>query len=100
MNPNQCPIQPILDKVLIIAEDPKETTKGGIILAGNTKKEQPLIATVVARGPGGMIDGKEVKMYVNPGDRVLVNEYSGTKINYENKEYIIVRQPEILGTVN
>ena len=68
-------IKPILDKVVVKVEKTEKSTGGGIILAGSSK-EQPLTAKVIARGPGGMIDGKEVKMYINEGDVVLVPKHA------------------------
>lgn len=91
-------IQPLLDKVVIKIEKSGESTQNGIILP-TTSKDQPIIATVVTRGPGGMVDGKEVKMYVNPGDKVIVNKYSGTEVNLEGQKYLIVRQTDILALV-
>ena len=79
-------------------EEVKETTKSGIILAG-TAKEKPQIASVVAVGPGGVVDGKEVKMYVKVGDKVITSKYSGTEIKFEDEEFTIVRQSDILAIV-
>lgn len=92
-------IKPILDKVVVKAKKNNQTTGGGIILAGGTK-EQPVISEVIARGPGGMIDGREVKMYVNQGDTVLIPKHAGTPFTYEGKEYIILRQEEILAIIS
>lgn len=92
-------VKPILDKVVVKVEKNNQTTGGGIILAGGTK-EQPLTAKVIARGPGGMIDGKKVEMYVNPGDKVLIPKHGGTPFTYEGKEYIIIRQEEILAIIS
>ncbi|MDR1240848.1 MAG: co-chaperone GroES [Oscillospiraceae bacterium] len=91
-------IKPLLDKVLVKLEKPEETTRAGIIVAGKSK-DQPIIATVIARGPGGMIDGKEVKMYVESGDKVIINKYSGTEISYKGEEYTILSQRDILAFV-
>lgn len=92
-------VKPILDKVVVKVKKNSQTTGGGIILAGGTK-EQPLTAEVIARGPGGMIDGREVKMYLNPGDTVLMPKHAGTPFTYEGKEYIILRQEEILAIIS
>lgn len=91
-------IRPLLDKVVVKIDKSGESTQNGIILP-TTSKDQPIIATVVSRGPGGMVDGKEVKMYVNPGDKVIVNKYSGTEVTLEGQKYLIVRQPDILALV-
>ena len=76
----------------------EETTKSGIVLA-STAKEKPQIAEVVAVGPGGIVDGNEVKMYVNVGDKVVVAKYAGTEIKLDSQEYTIIRQSEILAVV-
>lgn len=91
-------IKPLSDRVLIKMEEAEETTKSGIILAGSAK-EKPQIADVVAVGPGGMVDGKEVQMYVKKGDRVITSKYSGTEIKLDGEEFTIVRQSDILAVV-
>ena len=91
-------VKPLLDRVLIKMEEAEETTKGGIILAGSAK-EKPQIADVVEVGPGGMVDGKEVKMYVKMGDRVIISKYAGTEVKLDDKDYSIVRQSDILAVV-
>jgi len=78
--------------------EPEETTKSGIILAGSAK-EKPQIAEVVAVGPGGMVDGKEVVMTVKVGDRVIISKYAGTEIKIDDDQYTIVRQGDILAIV-
>ncbi len=88
-------LKPLADRVIIKMIESEETTKSGIILAGNSK-EKPQIAEVIAVGPGGEVDGKEVKMYIKKGDKVVVNKYAGTEIKYEGEEYIIVKQSDIL----
>lgn len=92
-------INPILDKVVVKVQKAQSAARGGIILASSSSKEQPLTASVIARGPGGMIDGKEVKMYVNPGDNVLIPKHGGTPFNFNGKEYIIIRQADILAII-
>ncbi len=92
-------LKPLADRVVIKMEEVKETTKSGIILAG-TAKEKPQIASVVAVGPGGIVDGKETKMYVKVGDRVITSKYSGTEIKFDEEEYTIVRQSDILAIVD
>ncbi len=91
-------IKPLADRVVIKMEQAQETTKSGIVLAG-TAKEKPQIATVVAVGPGGIVDGKEVQMYVKVGDRVITSKYSGTEVKFDNEEYTILRQSDILAVV-
>ena len=91
-------IKPLADRVVIKMEQAQETTKSGIVLAG-TAKEKPQIASVVAVGPGGMVDGKEVQMYVNVGDKVITSKYSGTEVKFDNEEYTILRQSDILAVV-
>ncbi len=91
-------LKPLADRVVIKMEEVKETTKSGIILAG-TAKEKPQIASVIAVGPGGVVDGKDVKMYVKVGDKVITSKYSGTEIKFEDEEFTIVRQSDILAIV-
>ena len=91
-------LKPLTDRVVIKMTESEETTKSGIILAG-TAKEKPQIAEVVAVGPGGIVDGKEVVMQINVGDKVITNKYSGTEVKLDGEEYIIVRQNDILAIV-
>ncbi|MBQ6706680.1 MAG: co-chaperone GroES [Clostridia bacterium] len=91
-------IKPLADRVVIKMVEAEETTKSGIILTG-AAKEKPQVAEVVAVGPGGNVEGKEVTMYVSVGDRVLTSKYSGTEIKLDGQEYIIVRQNDILAVV-
>ncbi len=91
-------IKPLNDRVLIKMVENEETTKSGIILSSGAK-EKPQIAEVVEIGPGGEKDGKEVKMYVKKGDKVIINKYSGTEIKYENEDYIIVSQDDVLAII-
>ena len=76
----------------------EETTKSGIVLAG-AAKEKPQVAEVIAVGPGGLVDGKEVTMYVKVGDKVITSKYSGTEVKLDGEEVIIVRQSDILAVV-
>ncbi len=92
-------IKPLADRVVIKMVEAEETTKGGIILAG-AAKEKPQVAEVVAVGPGGNVEGKDVEMYVKVGDRVLTSKYSGTEIKLDGEEYTIVRQSDILAIVD
>ena len=91
-------IKPLSDRVLIKMKENEETTKSGIILAGNSK-EKPQIAEVIEVGPGEKKDGELQEMYVKKGDKVIVSQYAGTEVKYENEEYIIVKQEDILAIV-
>lgn len=91
-------IKPLTDRVVIKAEESKETTKSGIVLTASSQ-EKPQFATVVAVGEGGIVDGKEVKMYVKVGDKVITSKYSGTEVKLDGEEYTIVRQNDILAIV-
>jgi chaperonin GroES len=91
-------IKPLADRVVIKSLESEETTKSGIVLTGNAK-EKPQTAEVVAVGPGGLVDGKEVKMTVKVGDKVIFSKYSGTEVKMDGTEYIIVRQSDLLATV-
>ena len=88
-------LKPLNDRVLVKMTEAEEKTKSGIILSSGSK-EKPQIAEVVAVGPGGMVDGKEVKMVIKKGDHVVINKYAGTEVKYEGEDYIIVRQDDIL----
>ena len=87
-----------VDRVILKAMEAQETTKGGIILTASAK-EKPEMAEVVAVGPGGVVDGKEVVMTVKVGDKVLTSKYSGTQVKVDGEEYNIVRQNDILAIV-
>mgnify|MGYP000044856373 CR=1 FL=1 len=91
-------IKPLGDRVVIKNVEAEETTKSGIILAGSAK-EKPEIAEVLAVGPGGMVDGKEVKMQVSVGQKVIYSKYAGTEVKLDGQEVIIVRQNDILAVV-
>ncbi len=91
-------IKPLADNVVIKATEAEETTKSGIVLT-SAAKEKPQIAVVVAVGPGGTVDGKEVKMTVKVGDKVIAAKYSGTDIKIDNEEYTILHQSDILAIV-
>lgn len=88
-------LKPLADRVVIKMIESEETTKSGIILAGSSK-EKPQIAEVIAVGPGGNVDGTEIKMYIKPGDKVVTNKYAGTEIKYQGEDLIIVKQSDIL----
>ena len=91
-------IKPLADRVVIKTVEAEETTKSGIILAGSAK-EKPQVAEVLAVGPGGMVDGKEVEMIAKVGDKVLTSKYSGTEVKVDGEECTIVRQSDILAIV-
>lgn len=92
-------IKPLEDRVLLKMKDAEETTKSGIILSSGSQ-EKPQIAEVIAVGPGRVEDGKKIQMNIKVGDKVITSKYSGTEIKYEGEEYIIVKESDILATVN
>ncbi len=92
-------LRPLSDRVVVKAVEAEETTKTGIVLPG-TAKEKPQIMEVVAVGPGGLVDGKEVEMTVKVGQRVITSKYSGTDVKCDGTEYSIVRQGDILAIVD
>jgi len=91
-------IKPLADRVVIKTVEAEESTKSGILLASSAQ-EKPQVAEIIAVGPGGLVDGKEVTMYVKPGDRVITSKYSGTEVKVDGEEYTIVRQNDILAVV-
>lgn len=91
-------IKPLADRVVIKMVEAEETTKSGIILTG-AAKEKPQVAEVVAVGPGGVVDGKEIKMELKIGDRVLMSKYAGTEVKLDGEEYTILRQSDILAKI-
>lgn len=91
-------LKPLGDRVVIKQLEAEEKTKSGIVLPGNAK-EKPQEAEVVAVGPGGTVDGKEIKMEVKVGDRVIYSKYAGTEVKIDNEEFIIVKQNDILAIV-
>ncbi len=91
-------LKPLGDRVVLKFTQAEETTKGGIILASSAQ-EKPQVAQVISVGPGGTVDGKEVKMEVKKGDKVLLSKYSGTEVKLDSEEFIVVRQSDILAIV-
>lgn len=89
---------PLGDKVVVKQLEAIETTKSGIVLTGGAK-EKPQEAEVIAVGPGGVIDGKEIKMEVKPGQKVMYSKYAGTEVKLDGTEYIILKQSDILAIV-
>ena len=91
-------LKPLADRVLVKMIEVEETTKSGIILSSGAK-EKPQIAEIIAVGPGIETEERKVKMYVEKGQKVIINKYSGTEVKYENQEYIILKQDDILALV-
>ena len=91
-------IRPLLDRVVLKATEVEETTQSGFILT-SASQEKPQFSEVVAVGPGGLVDGKEVTMVVSVGDKVITGKYAGTEVKIDGEEYTIVRQHDILAIV-
>ena len=91
-------LKPLADRVVVKMTEAEETTKSGIILAG-TAKEKPQVAEIVAVGPGGIVDGKEIVMEVKVGQKVITSKYAGTEVKCDGVEYTIVRQSDTLAIV-
>ena len=91
-------LKPLADRVIIKMVEAEEKTKSGIILTG-AAKEKPEVAEVIEEGPGGLVDGKEVKMTVMKGQKVITSKYAGTEVKVDGEEYTIVRQNDILAIV-
>ena len=91
-------LKPLADRVVVKMTEAEETTKSGIILTA-AAKEKPSIAEIVAVGPGGNVDGKEVVMTVKVGDKVITSKYSGTEVKLDGCEYTIVKEDDILAIV-
>lgn len=91
-------LKPLCDRVVLKLLKAEEKTKSGILLP-NQAKEKPQEAEVIAVGPGGIVDGKEIKMEVKTGDLVIYSKYSGTEVKYDEQEYVIVKQSDILAIV-
>jgi chaperonin GroES len=91
-------IKPLADRVVVKMVPAEEKTESGIILAGSAK-EKSQIAVITAVGPGGLVEGKEIKMHVNVGDKVLIGKYAGTEVKLDGEEYTILRQSDVLAVV-
>lgn len=91
-------IKPLQDRVVIKMLEAEETTKSGIILTGASQEKQQ-IAEIIAVGPGGIVDGKEIKMELKVGDKVLISQYAGTKVKLDGEEYTILSQGDVLAIV-
>ena len=91
-------LKPLADRIVLKNAEAEETTKSGIILTGSAK-EKPVISEVIAVGPGGNVDGKEIVMHVKVGDKVIFSKYAGTEVKLDGEEYVVVRQNDILAVV-
>lgn len=91
-------LKPLADRVVVKLVEAEEKTKSGLILTGSAK-EKPEIAEIIAVGPGGLVDGKEVKMQVKVGEKIIYSKYAGTEVKMDGVEYIIVKQSDILAIV-
>ena len=91
-------LKPLADRVVVKQVNAEEKTKGGIILT-SAAQEKPEVYEVLVVGPGGLVDGKEVKMEVKAGDKVIMGKYTGTNVKLDGEEYVIVRQSDILAIV-
>ena len=91
-------LKPLGDRVVLRFTEVEETSKGGIILAASAQ-EKPQVAEILAIGPGGVVDGKEIKMEVKVGDKVILSKYSGTEVKLGKDEYVIAKQSDILAIV-
>ena len=91
-------IRPLGDRIVIKRLEAEETTKSGIVLPGSAK-EKPQMAEVIAVGPGGYVDGKEIKMELKVGDKVFFSKYSGNEVKLDGTEYLILKQDDVLGIV-
>jgi chaperonin GroES len=89
---------PLADRVVLKQLEAEQTTKSGIVLPGQ-EKEKPQQAEVIAVGPGGMVDGKEIKMEVKTGDKVIYSKYAGTEVKLDDEKFIIVKQSDILAVI-
>jgi len=90
-------LEPLFDRIVIKQEEAQSITQSGLILAGN--QEKPQIGVVIAVGPGGIIDGKEIKMQIKPNDRVLYPKYAGSEIRLDGENLIVLRQSDILAKI-
>ena len=91
-------LRPLFDKVVLKRVEAQETTKAGILLPGSAQ-EKPQVSEVIAVGPGGVVDGKEVKMTLKVGEKVITGKYSGTEVKLDDEEYSIVSQSDVLAVV-
>ena len=91
-------IKPLADKVVVKKLEAEETTKSGLILSSGSQ-QKPQVAEIIAVGPGGIVDGNEIKMEVTVGQKVIIRDYAGTNVKLDGEEYIVVRQDDIVAIV-
>ena len=91
-------IEPLFDRIVIKQEEAEQTTASGILLPGNSQ-EKPQVAEVLAVGPGGVIDGKEIKMVISVGDKILYLKYAGSEFKFNGEDFIILRQSDVLAKI-
>ncbi len=91
-------LKPLADRVVVVSIEAEEVVKGGIVLT-SAAKEKPQMAEVIAVGPGGNVDGKEITMHVKVGQKVIYSKYAGTEVKLDGEEYILVRQSDVLAVV-
>ncbi len=91
-------IKPLADKVVVKKLEAEETTKGGLILSSGAQ-QKPQVAEIIAVGPGGVVDGNEIKMEVTVGQKVIIRDYAGTNVKLDGEEFIVVRQDDIVAIV-
>ena len=91
-------IKPLADKVVVKKLEAEETTKGGLILSSGSQ-QKPQVAEIIAVGPGGVVDGNEIKMEVTVGQKVIIRDYAGTNVKLDGEEFIVVRQEDIVAVV-
>ena len=91
-------IKPLEDRIVVQGIEAEQTTASGLVIP-DTAKEKPQMAEIIAVGPGGVVEGKEITMYVKVGDKVIYSKYAGTEVKIDGQEIIIVRQSDILATV-
>lgn len=92
-------LKPLLDKVVVKKIDEKESVSKGGILLPKSAQEKPNIAVVISVGPGGHIDGEDVKMVVKPNDKIVYSKYSGTEFKIDNEDYVLLKQADILAII-
>lgn len=98
MEETKMKLKPLGDKLVVKLQEAEESTKSGIILTA-AAKEKPQIAEVIAVGPGGMVDGKEIHMTVSAGDRVFIDKYSGSEVKLDDEEYVIIKMSDVLAII-
>lgn len=100
MATNSAPkIRPLADRIVVKPKDLEETTNGGIVLPGNAEKDKPMEGTVLAIGNGKYYEGKVIPLQVKVGDRILFGKYSGTNVKLDNKEFLVIREDDVMGVL-